>query len=196
MATVLDVQAGFQGTGSKPQWGVDAVTGALVPNPLNSGTVDIGAADALVRTIYSSLGLSSGAPLLTSTAGATMKPFFLEEEMTLATGAATTDSTANLLPANSIILAVVSRVTVAVGTAVNYALGDGTVGTRFAAANTSVAAGDTGVGLSAMFGVVNATNAGPTQASAAKLRITCNANASAGKIRVCVIGFTFTAPTS
>jgi len=196
MATILDGQMGAQGNSSKVEWGYDSVTKSLVPNPLNSGLVDIGAADALVRTIYTSLGLSSGAPLLSSTAGATMKPFFLEEEITLATGAATTDSTANLLPANSIILAVVSRVTVAITTAINYALGDATVGTRFAAANTSVAAGDTGVGLSAMFGVVSATNAGPTQAAAAKLRITCNANPGAGKVRVCVMGFTFTAPTS
>ena len=196
MATVLDQQAGFQGTASKPQWGVDSVTGALVPNPLNSGAVDIGAADALVGTIYTANGFPTGTSLLTSTAGATWKPFFLEEEITLATGAATTDSTANLLPANSIILCVTSRVTTTITTAVNYALGDATVGTRFAAANTSVAAGDTGVGLSAMFGVVSATNAGPTQAAAAKLRITCNANPGAGKVRVCVMGWTFAAPTS
>lgn len=196
MGTVLDGQAGAQGNSSKVEWGFDSVTKAFVPNPLNSGLVDIGAPDALVRTIYTANGFPTGTSLLTSTKGATWKPFFLEEEMTLATGAATTDSTANLLPANSIILCVTSRVTVAVGTAVNYALGDATVGTRFAAANTSVAAGDTGVGLSAMFGVVSATNAGPTQAVAAKLRITCNANASAGKIRVCVMGWTFAAPTS
>lgn len=196
MATVLDVQAGFQGSGAKPEWGIDAVTKALVPNPLNSGLVDIGAADALVGAIHSALGFPTGTSLLTSTKGATWKPFFLEEEITLATGAATTDSTANLLPANSIILCVTSRVTATITTAVNYALGDGTVGTRFAAANTSVTAGDTGVGLSAMFGVVSATNAGPTQAAAAKLRITCNANPGAGKVRVCVMGFTFAAPTS
>lgn len=191
--STIHPQAGFY-DGGRVRWGSEDTTYALIPNPTDSGLLDIGATDAKIDQIHLLNGIVGA--LAAGANGDRATVTVLSEEMTLATGAATTDSTANLLPANSIILAVTSRVTTTITTAVNYALGDGTVATRFAAVNTSVAAGDTGVGLSAMFGVVNATNAGPTQAAAAKLRITCNANPGAGKIRVSVIALVFNAPTS
>lgn len=193
MATVLENQAGFFADG-RVRFGVDDVTHAFVPNPTDSGLLDIGATDAKIKQIHLLSGIVGA--LAAGTYGDKVTLTTLTEEITLATGAATTDSTANLLPANSLILAVTSRVTTSITTAVNYQLGDSAVAGRFAAANTSVAAGDTGIGIAQWHGVVSATNAGPTQASAAKLRITCNANPGAGKIRVSVIALVFNAPTS
>jgi len=197
MATVLDVQAGFQGSGAKPEWGIDAVTKALVPNPLNSGLVDIGAADALVGAIYTATGFPTGTSLLTTTKGATIKPFWLEEEVTLSTGATTTDSTANLLPANSLIIAVTARVTTTItAAATGWKLGDPTTDDRFTANNTNLTAGTTGVSVT-LWDQSKAAGYTPWQATAAKIRITAaGGNAGAGKIRLAVFGFTVSAPTS
>lgn len=118
------------------------------------------------------------------------------ELITLDTGAAFTDSVANLLPANSIILAVLARITTTITTAANWSLGDSATAARFAAANSTLTANTTSVGLAAMFGVVSTTAAGPTQAAAAKLRITLNAAPGAGAIRISVVSFQFTPPTS
>lgn len=197
MATVLDPQMGFQGSGDKPQWGIDAVTHALVPNPLNSGLVDIGASDAKVGTIYTTNGFPTGTTMLASAKGATMVPFYAEEEVTLATGATTTDTTGNLLPANSLIMAVTARVTTTItAAATGWKLGDGTTADRFTANNTTLTAGTTDVSLT-QWDQSKAAGYTPWQAAAAKIRITCaGGNPGAGKIRVCVMGFTFTAPTS
>jgi hypothetical protein len=186
-------QAGFY-DGGRVRWGSENTSYALIPNPTDTGLLDIGATDAKIDQIHLLNGIVGA--LAAGANGDRATVTVLSEEMTLATGAATTDSTANLLPANSIILAVTARVTTAITTAVNWSLGDSAVATRFSAASTDVAAGSTVVGLSAMFGVVSATNAGPTQAAAAKLRITCNANPGAGKVRVSVIALVFNAPTS
>jgi len=197
MATVLDVQAGFQGSGAKPQWGVDSVTGALVPNPLNSGTVDIGAADAKVGTIYTANGFPTGTTLLASAKGATMVPFYTEEEITLSTTGTTSDSTANLLPANSLIVAVMGRVTTTItAAATGWSLGTAATADRFTANNTNLTAGTTDVSVT-QWDQSKAAGYTPWQAAAAKIRITsAGGNAGAGKVRVCVMGFTFTAPTS
>lgn len=190
MATELAQQAGFYDDG-KVQWGLDTVTHALVPNPLNSGAVDIGAADALVGAIYSSGGFAG--PILKSANGALLTPTILSEEMTLATGATTTDSTANLLPANAIILQVVARVTTTItASATGWSLGDGSTAARFRANDTNLTAGSTGVGMAHLTGTVAFI-----QAAAAKLRITCaGGNPGAGKVRVSVLALVATAPTS
>ena len=195
MATDLEPQAGTYSDG-RVRWGIDSVTHALVPNPLDTGTLDIGASDAKVGAIYSTKGWGTGSALLTSTKGATWTQFFNEEEITLSTSGTTTDTTANVLPANSIILFVGAIVTTSIATATDWKLGDATVTGRFAAVNSTMTAGATTLGFAHMFGVVSATNAGPTQASAAKLRITTTGTPSAGAIRVCVMGYTFSAPTS
>lgn len=55
----------------------------------------------------------------------------------------------------------------------------------------TLAAGTVGVGMAHWHGVVSATNAGPTQAAAAKLRVTCaGGNPGAGKIKVTVFYLT------
>lgn len=128
--------------------------------------------------------------------GASIVSGVISEEITLNTGGTTTDSAADLLPANSIILAAVARVTENITVATNWALGDSAVGTRFASANSGMTAGTTGVGLNQMKGAVAADNAGPTQTAAAKLRITTTGTPGAGKIRVTVFYLAFNPPTS
>lgn len=115
------------------------------------------------------------------------------ELLTLSTSGTTTDTSANLLPANSIIEAVVARVTTGIGTATNWKLGDPTTSGRFSAPNSTMTAGTTQVGL------VHADQtgaAGPIQTSAAKVRVTTTGTPSAGAIRITVFYRTFTPPTS
>jgi hypothetical protein len=120
----------------------------------------------------------------------------LSEEITLNTGGTTTDSTANLLPANSIIEGVVARVTEAITVAANWDLGDATQGQRFLNNSTGLALGSTEVALLHRDPTVASADLGPVQSSAAKLRITTDANPGAGKIRVTVFYSQFVAPTS
>jgi hypothetical protein len=118
------------------------------------------------------------------------------EEITLSTSGTTTDSTADMLPANSLIEGVACRVTQAITTSANWALGDSAQGSRFLAATTDLSAGTTKVGL-LQHNPANATNdLGPVQAANAKLRITTNAAAGAGKIRCTVYYSQFIPPTS
>ena len=120
----------------------------------------------------------------------------ISELITIA-ASATTDSTANLLPANSIIEAVVVRVTTVIPTATTFTVGDATTAARFLAA-TDVAATTTGIGTVHWNGVVSTTVAGPTQAAAAKIRITPNGTPAnnTGRLRVTVFYRQFVAPTS
>lgn len=118
------------------------------------------------------------------------------EEITLATGGTTTDTSATFLPANSEILAVAWRVTTAITTAVNFTLGDSATAARFQATNTNVDAGDTGIGWEHRDGGVSSDAAGPVQRAAAALRITTNANPGAGAVRVQVWYRQFVAPTA
>lgn len=117
----------------------------------------------------------------------------LSEEITLSTSGTTTDSSANLLPANSIIRAVVARVTVAITGATDWKLGDPTTSGRFTAANSTLALGTTDVGL---VHIDQTGAAGPRQTSAAKVRITNTGTPTGGKVRVTVFFDQFVAPTS
>ena len=105
------------------------------------------------------------------------------ELVTLATGTTTTDTTANLLPANSLIRAVVGVVNTTITTAcTGWQLGDSGAAGRFTANDTTLTAGESSVGLVQWTGTV-----APTQAAAAKVRITCaGGNPGAGKVRVTV----------
>lgn len=118
----------------------------------------------------------------------------ISELITLSTSGLTTDSVANLLPANSIIEAVTARITTTITTTTNWALGDATIAARFAAANATLTSGTTTVGLQH---VDQTGTSGPKQVSAAKLRITCTgSNPGAGVIRVTVFYRQFVAPLS
>lgn len=115
------------------------------------------------------------------------------ELLTLSTSGTTTNTSANLLPSNSIIEAVVARVTTTIGTATDWRLGDSTTAGRFTAANTNLTAGTTDVGL---VHVDVAGAAGPRQTSAATVRVTTTGIPSAGAIRITVFYRQFIAPTN
>ena len=119
----------------------------------------------------------------------------ISEEITLSTGGTTTDSAANLLPANSLIEAVVARVTETITTATDWKLGDASQAARFLAASSNLTAGDTEVGLAHRQPSV-ADASGPVQSAAASLRVTTTGTPGAGKIRITVFYSQFIPPTS
>lgn len=121
----------------------------------------------------------------------------ISEEITLSTSGTTTDSVADLLPANSVIEGVVARVTQAITTATDWKLGDATTAGRFTAAQatTQLNLGATVVGL-VHRDPAAVSAAGPQQAAAAKLRVTTTGTPGAGKIRVTVFYSAFVAPTT
>lgn len=112
---------------------------------------------------------------------------------TLATGAASTDTGLNCLPANAIIDAVVYRITTTITTSANFTIGDATIAGRFCGTQSTLTAGTTGV----CFVQADQTGtSGPRQTAAAKVRVTLNANPGAGAIRLIVFYHTWTPPTS
>src|SRR6185436_20175637 len=130
----------------------------------------------------------AGGALLVRGAGATHGEALTinssSELLTLSTSGLTTDTSANLLPANAIILSVTCRVTTTITTTTNWAVGDPTTAARFSAANATLTSGTTSIGLDHLSGAVATLAAGPTQIAAAKVRITCTgANPGAGAIR-------------
>ena len=127
--------------------------------------------------------------------GASWLPYVDSESITLSTVALVTDSSANLLHANSVIDAVVCRQTTAITTSTNWGISDPTTANRFAAA-TAIAT-TTLVGLDQHDPQGAAAANGPKQLTAAKLRITVTgANAGAGVVRCSVFGRSATVPAS
>jgi hypothetical protein len=92
--STIHPQAGFY-DGGRVRWGSEDTTFALIPNPVDSGLLDIGATDAKIDQIHLLNGIVGALAAGTYGDKATVTTF--TEEITLATGAATTDSTANLL---------------------------------------------------------------------------------------------------
>ncbi len=162
--------------------------------PVTTATIQLGATGALWTHVYSnnldvgpnpnagSLMTYSSAVCVTS-GGITV----------LSTGATTTDTALNCLPANSIIDAVVYRITTTITTAVSFTIGDGTTAARFCATQSVMTSGTTGICVAQTDGT-GAT--GPLQTSAAPVRVTTNANPGAGQMRLFVYYHTWTAPTS
>lgn len=170
------------------------VLGSTTPGTI---TGDISGAGATFTSVTSSGVISTTGTVVNSTAnGASWTRQSASESITLSTSGATTDSSANLLPANSIIKAVVCRVTTTITTATDWGISDPTTTLRFSAADSTMTSGETIVGLKHMFGVVSTTATGPTQASAAKLRITTTGTPGAGVVRCTVFSEVFVAPTS
>jgi hypothetical protein len=106
------------------------------------------------------------------------------QELVTIAAAASTDTTANLLPAGAIIDSVSVRVVTAIPTAATFTVGDATTAARFAT-GVSTAANTTALGLDHRQPDVSAA-AGPVQAAAAKVRLTPNASpaAATGTVRV------------
>lgn len=152
--------------------------------------------------------LRDGIPVASSTLnltggtihGALLGVAAVEEETTLSTSGATTDTTIQL-PANSLILAVVARITVSIAGVNSTALqiGDSNVATRFGSGGT-LTIGATIIGLNHLKGSVATDNAGPVQGAAASVRFTLAGGGdntpSGGKVRVTIFYLTPTAPTS
>ena len=121
---------------------------------------------------------------------------WVTENLTLSTGAATTDTTIDI-PAYSILKALAYRVTTTITTAANYSIGDPTTSDRFLTGSTNLTAGNTGFGIDFMEANKVLSAQGPVQgASTAKIRVTCNATPGAGAIRLTLFYTTFTPPTS
>lgn len=124
----------------------------------------------------------------------------LSENVTLSTAGATTDSTIDL-PAGSIVLSVVARITTTIAdvNSTTLSVGDPTTAARFGTTG-ALTAGTTIVGITQMNGNIATTAAGPTQAAAAKARLTLSGGAdntpSAGAVRVSIVYIQVTAPTS
>lgn len=134
------------------------------------------------------------------TSGETTVQGIVEENVTLSTAGATTDTTIDL-PADSLIDAVTIRITTTITgiDSTSLQFGDSNVATRFGSVS-AFTSGTTGVGINQWKGSVTADNAGPTQTSTAKVRLTLAGGAdntpSAGAVRVAIHYRTFTAPTA
>ncbi|MBZ5684389.1 MAG: hypothetical protein LAP86_05075 [Acidobacteriia bacterium] len=112
---------------------------------------------------------------------------------TLNAGGNTTDTGQSCLPANSVIDAVVYRITTTITMAASFTIGDATKAARFCTTQSTLTAGTTGVCFAQ---ADQAGAAGPIQSSAAKVRVTLNANPGAGAIRLIVYYHTWTPPAS
>lgn len=149
-------------------------------------------------TVGSSLALNDGVLQLNkvvrnSTSGAQASSGVSTELLTIA-AAASTDTTANLLPADAYIEAVTVNVVTLIPTAATFTVGDATTAARFAT-GVAVAAGTKAVGLTH---VDQTGDAGPKQTTAAKVRITPNASpaAATGVVRVDVFWRLYAAGTT
>ena len=183
--------------------GVGNGTAADFSGNLKTSTLTIGSTGTWVAgaggiTIVDSNSQIKGPKFVSSGSGSgelwTMG--YATELLTLSTGGTTTDTVANLLPAGAIIEAVVARVTTTITTATSWQLGDPTTAGRFTAANATMAAGTTDIGILHWSGAVATLAAGPSQAAAAKVRVTTVGTPGAGVIRITVFYRQFTAPTS
>jgi len=119
----------------------------------------------------------------------------LSEQVTLGTGSATTTTSGNLLPADSIIEAVMAIVTTSITTAVNFDLGDAATPARFKTDSTNITDNAKTIGLEHWEAAEVTAGDGALQTVAAPLVITCDTTPGAGAMYVTVIFRRFTAPT-
>lgn len=204
-------------TGNVSCGGTLGVTGALTASAAATVGTTLGVTGATTLsaacTVGTTLGVTgattlsstlavTGATTLASTltmtggSGATWVRGINTELLVLSTGGATTNTSANLLPANSIIKATAHRVTTTITTATNWSIGDSTTAARFAAANSTLTANTTSVGLAHMQGGISTDATGPVQVSATTVRVTTTGTPGAGAIRLVAFYEQFTAPTA
>jgi hypothetical protein len=118
---------------------------------------------------------------------------------TLSTVSTTTTTGLSCLPANSIIDAVVYRISSTITTAATFQIGDATIAGRFSGAlsGTPCGGGLTAASTGICFVQADQTGtSGPRQVSAAPIVITTNVNPGAGSIRLIVFYHTWTPPTT
>jgi hypothetical protein len=149
-----------------------------------------GAAGDFTGTLKSAVGM------LASANGQSYACSWNSELLTLSTSGTTTDTTANLLPANSVIEAVLARVTTTITTATSWQLGDPTTAGRFTTANATMTSGTTDIGKVYMTTGIASATTGIYQTAAAKVRVTTVGTPGAGAIRISVLACVNTPPTS
>lgn len=132
-------------------------------------------------------------PLL-GTNGASYEFVVQTEEVTLSTVAATTDSTANLLRGTGIVLGVVHYITQTIsgGGVTTHSVGDPTTAGRFRAADANLTAG------TGFFNYLHLSSGSLSlvQLSDDKVRFTCDATPTQGKVRVSTLCLVMANPTS
>jgi hypothetical protein len=121
----------------------------------------------------------------------------IDEVITVASGSTTTDSTGNLLPANSLILAVNAYVTTAISAGHISSIGDATTPGRFTGTSLGlIAVGSSVIGMTQWSGASVTLATGPSQAANAKVRLTRSSSASTtGAVHVLVFYRKFANPT-
>ncbi len=160
---------------------------------LGDGTSVIEQAAAGVTSVKNSTSTSDATHRVIGANGSFRESATATELITLSTGGTTTNSSTNLLPANSMIRGVGCRITTTITGATNWSVGDPTTAARFCASNSTLTAGTTSV---CQVHVDQTGAAGPRQTSAATLRITTTGTPSAGAIRCTVFADTLSAPSS
>ncbi len=166
--------------------GVNSTTGAL--EPIRDVGTSIGSPGTAAAAMRFAQVL---AEVLTSQsdAGVRCRVVPMEETITLATDGLTTDSTANLLVANAIVLPLFCEVMTTVATATGWAVGVSGTAAKFLASQTTtqLTAGATAVGAAHWAGTVAIFNS-----TDAKVRITAASNnPTAGAVRVTVFNLVF-----
>ena len=190
ISNAIEAMPQANGLAVLPFLGSTATTQEALNEALLAGTLPMagGMFTGALSTVGNSQITDNGAKMIFGSAS---------ELLTLSTSATYTDTAANLLPANSIILAVVGRITTTITTATDWSLSDTVaVSARFTDGNSTMTAGTTDVGLLHMAGDVDQVSQGPTQASADKVRVLTTGTPGAGAIRITVWYLQFVAPTS
>jgi hypothetical protein len=118
----------------------------------------------------------------------------LSTQLTLNTGATTTNTAANLAPANSKLIAIMVRVTTTITTAANFAISV-TGGNAFAMIGTGTTSLTT-LTANTTYTLVPVLHTDQYNATATTLTVTTNANPGAGVLRITSIYETFSPPTS
>lgn len=160
-------------------------------NPLINPGIEFGRLLHLFGSIFSTPSVStSGGPDKVATFGVKT------ELLTIAASANSNTVDTTILPANSLILAVTARVTVAIPTATTFTIGDATQASRFAT-GVAVAVNTQAVGFLHWNPAVASDNLGPRQTANAGIRVTPNStpgNAN-GRVRLYVAYLAFAAPS-
>jgi hypothetical protein len=112
--------------------------------------------------------------------------------MWLSTSLPVSDTTP-MLPADSIIEAVVYRITVAITGVSSFTIGDYANPARFVASTTTLGVGATGIGMEQ---VDRIGPAGPRQSVTAPVRVACDRTPTGGRIRITVFYRRFVPPSS
>lgn len=153
-----------------------------------------------IFTMLQTFAALAGLSVADTTHGASFDLIYREEEVTLSTVGTTTDSSANLIPGNGIVIAVPQRITQTISGGGVTALQTGDAATpsttRFSATNT-LTAGPGPIGMDQWKGGVATDAAGPYLAAAGKVRFTTvGGTPTQGKVRVGVLSFMTTPQTS